>query len=393
MDSSQSNLADRVVYDDSVLKIVGHNPYYLPVSSELGDPVIVEGRPYINLASNNYLGLANDARLKKAYVDAIMRYGVSMCATPIAGGYTDLFTAVQHSLSSFIGVESVLVYPSCYQANNGIFSALAKKNDVVIFDRCAHASLIQGMRGVGCHCVPFSHNDLESLAFLLSRVQDHARVFVATESVFSTEGSIAPFREIYDLCLSHGAIPVVDDSHGIGVIGNHGRGILEYSGIEDYQGIYTTSLGKAFANNCGVVGGSHAVIDYLKYFCAHLVYSTAVAPCVLAGIQKTVEIVEQEFTTRARTLYSYHAILKHALCQSGYDIVDSTAPINSIKAGSTEETIAMSKKLFDNGVFCTPFVFPSVPKKGGRVRLIAGANLKESTVELAASIFRKLRAC
>jgi 7-keto-8-aminopelargonate synthetase-like enzyme len=386
----QCNLEDRIIFDGTVLKTVGHNPYYLSISSDLGDPVIVEGKSYINLASNNYLGLANDTRLKDVYVDAIRRYGVSMCATPVAGGYTDLFHAVQQSLSSFVGVESVLVYPSCYQANNGIFLALAKKNDVIIFDRCAHASLIQGIRSVGCRMLPFSHNDTECLDYLLSRAQDHERIFVVTESVFSTEGSIAPFREIYDLCMTHGAVPVVDDSHGIGVIGRRGRGILEYSAIEDYQGIYTTSLGKAFANNCGVVGGSHSLIEYLRYFSAHLVYSTAVVPCVLAGVLRTIKIVEEEFATLGRTIYSYHAVIKNALRESGYDIVDSSAPINSIKAGSTEETIAMAKKLYDNGIFCTPFVFPSVPKREGRVRLIAGANLKESTIERAVGIFRKL---
>jgi 7-keto-8-aminopelargonate synthetase-like enzyme len=390
MSSSQCTLDDRIIFDDTVFKTVRHNPYYLSVSSDLADPVIVEGKSYINLASNNYLGLANDARLKDAYIDAITRYGVSMCATPIAGGYTDLFHAVQQSLSSFIGVEEVLVYPSCYQANNGIFSALAKKSDVIIFDRCAHASLIQGIRSVGCRAFPFSHNDMECLDYALSKAQDHTRIFVVTESVFSTEGSIAPFRRIYDLCMSYGAVPVVDDSHGIGVIGNHGRGILEYSGIENYQGIYTTSLGKAFANNCGVVGGVHSLIEYLRYFSGHLVYSTAVAPCVLAGVLQTIRIVEQEFTSLARTLYSYHAIIKNALRESGYDIVDSMAPINAIKAGSTEETIAMAKQLFDNGIFCTPFVYPSVPKRGGRVRLIAGANLREGTIERAVRTFRTL---
>jgi len=390
MSPSQCNLDDRIVVDDTVLKTVGHNPYYLSVSSDLGDPVTVEGRSYINLASNNYLGLANDARLKDAYIGAIRRYGVSMCATPIAGGYTDLFDAVQQSLSSFIGVERVLVYPSCTQANNGIFSALAKKSDVIIFDRCAHASLIQGIRAVGCRAYPFSHNDVDCLQYVLSRAQDHVRMFVVTESVFSTEGSIAPFRKIYDLCMSTGAVPVVDDSHGIGVIGSHGRGILEYSGIENYQGVYTASLGKAFANNCGVVGGSHSLIDYLRYFSANLVYSTAVAPCVLAGVLQTIKIVEQEFPTLARKLYSYHAVIKKTLRESGYDIVDSSAPINSIKAGSTEETIAVAKKLFDNGIFSTPFVFPSVPKREGRVRLIAGANLRESTIERAVRIFREL---
>ena len=387
------DLDDRFASETGVFAAVGHNPYYLSVSSELGDPVVVEGKPCINLASNNYLGLANDERLKAAYIGAIERYGVSMCATPVAGGYTDLFDGVRDGLSRFIGVESVLVYPSCYQANNGIFCALAKKTDLVLFDRYAHASLIQGIRSAGCRSLPFGHNDVESLEYLLERFRDQARVFVVTESVFSTEGSIAPFGAIYELCMRYGAIPVVDDSHGIGVLGAHGRGILEHAGITEYQGMYTSSLGKALANNCGVVGGPRAVMDYLRFFSGHLIYSTSVAPCVLAGILRTLEILEEEYDVLRRRLYAHHAVIRDALRGSGLDIVDSEAPVNSVKAGSSEETIALAKQLFDSGIFSTPFVYPSVPRRGGRVRLIAGANLSDATVEHAAGILRMLGIC
>jgi 7-keto-8-aminopelargonate synthetase-like enzyme len=384
-----SKLEERTICNDEPLRVVGYNPYYHSINGGLDDPLLINGRHAINLASNNYLGLASDQRIKSAYIEAIRRYGVSMCATPVAGGYTDLFDIAYDVLTRFIGIESLLIYPSCYQANNGVFQAVVKKEDLVLFDRGAHSSLIQGIHATGCRMLPFVHNDMDSLEYQLRTRNGYAHVFVVTESVFSTEGSIAPFADIYQLCMHHGATAVVDDSHGIGVLGAHGGGILEHSGISEYDGIYTTSMGKALVNNCGVVGGRRHLTDYLRYFSSHLVYSTAVAPCVYAGITRTLHILESEYDERIRRVYTWHGKIKAALTEAGYTIVDSAAPINSIKSGTTEETIGLAKSLYENGIVCTPFVAPSVPKREGRIRLIAGANLREETVSRAAEILHQ----
>ncbi|MEN8193602.1 MAG: pyridoxal phosphate-dependent aminotransferase family protein [Bacteroidota bacterium] len=384
-------LEERLYVDDDVLKKFNFNPYYLSICSEQADPLIVNGQEMINLATNNYLGFSNDKRIKAAYIDAIDKYGVSMCATPIAGGYTELFNKTREKLSDFIGVEDVLVYPSCYQANNGLFPAIARKDDLILFDRFSHSSLIQGIRSVGCKSLPFSHNNMENLEYLLQRFSDYPKIFVVTESVFSTEGAIAPFAEIYKLCRQYNAVPVIDDSHGIGVIGNKGKGIISYSEIEDFDGIYTTSLGKALANNCGVIGGSKELIYYLSYYSSHLVYSTAISPSVLAGINATLDIVENEFEVRSKIIYYYSEAIKNSLLENGFKIVNGKAPINSIVAGSSEETILLAKKLFSKGIMSTPFVYPSVRKNEGKIRLIAGANLRESSIAKALDIFNEIR--
>jgi 7-keto-8-aminopelargonate synthetase-like enzyme len=387
---TENCLKERLQFDDSAIRNNGFNPYYLSICSEQTDPIIVNGRKVINLATNNYLGLSNDRRIKEAYTDAINKYGVSMCATPIAGGYTELFENTQANLAAFIGVENIVLYPSCYQANNGIFPALARKEDLIVFDRFAHSSLIQGIRSVGCKSLPFSHNNMESLESILQKHSDHPLVFVVTESVFSTEGSIAPFGKICDLCLEYNAVPVVDDSHGIGVIGKNGRGILSHCGIEEFEGIYTTSLGKAFANNCGVVGGSRELINYLSYMSPHLVYSTALPPAIIAGIARTIDIVLDEYDARAGKTYRYSEFLKEKLIENGFRVADSQAPIVSIIAGASDDTVILAKKLFDNSVLSTPFIYPSVRKNDGIVRLIAGANIKESSIEIVADLFTTL---
>jgi 7-keto-8-aminopelargonate synthetase-like enzyme len=150
-------------------------------------------------------------------------------------------------------------------------------------------------------------------------------------------------------------------------------------------------MGKAMANNCGVIGAPRHIIEYMRYYSSHLVYSTAVAPCVLAGVLRTLEILENEYPERIARVYRYRDLIRSTLCASGFPMAKGAAPINSVEAGTTEDTILLSKALYDHGVISTPFVFPSVPRNGGRVRLIAGANLDEDSIRHACRVFVDVR--
>lgn len=385
-----NSLNRRLVLDDSIIKGIGFNPYYPEIQSGLDDPIVIDGRNYIDLASNNYLGLANDLRVKEAAKLAIDKYGVSMCGTPIASGYTDLYKRVENTLSEYLGLEKTIIYPSCYQANNGLFNVISKKEDVVIVDRGAHSSLLEGIKAVGCIIRPFLHNNLDHLESQLKKIIGSSQIFVVTESVFSTEGSIAPFSNIYELCTKYGAIPVIDDSHGIGVIGKSGKGILEYAGISDYQGFYTASLGKALANMGGIISGPKKYLDYLKYYSSHLVYSTAILPSILAGIEKVIEIIECEFSSLSERMWNYRNRISNALKKSRWLLTNSITPIISIKTGTTESTLRLTKTLFNVGILSTPFIYPSVQINQGRIRLIAGSNLKEESIDKVSSILKKI---
>ena len=376
--------------DDTVARDAGFNPYYPMIQSGLHDPIIIDGRPFINLASNNYLGLADDPRLTGAAIEGIRKYGVSLCATPIASGFTDLYEACEQALSHFAGLEASLIFPSCYQANNGLFKMIAGPDDLVVFDRNAHSSLIEGIRSASCANRPFRHNDLDHLEGILQHAVNVPQVFVVTESVFSTEGTIAPFREINELCERHGAVPVVDDSHGIGVIGVNGRGILEYSGIKHYQGIYTASLGKALAVTGGFIAGKYSLINYMRYFTSHLIYSTTVSPASLKALLQVLHIMEESYPEISGRLWSHARRIAKALEHRGYQMTSSQTPINSINAGNSVQTLRMAKVLFREGILATPFIYPSVPENSGRIRLIAGANLKSTTIDKAITIFDKI---
>lgn len=380
----------RFQLDESIVRETGFNPYYCQIESALGDPIIVQGKEFINLAANNYLGLANDPRVKEAVIKGVRKYGASLCGTPIATGYIDLFKTVEQKLARFIGLEDAIILPSGYQANNGVFPTVAGKEDLIIVDHFAHSSLLQGIKTVGCKIKPFLHNNLEHLKDVLTRSKGYRQVFVVTESVFSTEGSIAPFKEIVDLCAKYDAVPVIDDSHGIGVIGKTGSGILEHQNIIVYQGIYTASLGKALANAGGVIAGKKSLIDHLRYYCSHLVYSTALTPGVLAGVAEVLDIIAAEFPTISNRMWQYRHTIRESLIIAGLKVASGEAPINSIIAGNSKDTILLAKKFYEKGILTTPFIAPSVPANEGRVRLIAGANLKEESINQVVKIIKEI---
>lgn len=381
---------NRFSLDESLARETGFNPYYITMESGLDEKAVINGNKMINLASNNYLGLAADSRVKEAAIGAVQKYGASLCGTPIATGYIDLYKRLAERLSNFVGLEETIILPSCYQANNGLFNSIAGREDLIIVDRYAHSSLIQGIKAVGCKIRPFLHNNLEYLEGVLNRSSGYRQVFVVTESVFSTDGSMAPFKEMVDLCETYNAMPVIDDSHGLGVLGKAGKGILEEQKIDGYKGIYTASLGKALANSGGIISGEQRLMKYLKYYCPHMVYSTALTPSVLAGTEAVLEIMHVEFEIIKKRLDAYKQAIFASLLDAGFAVVSSNAPINSIKTGSKENTFATAKRLFENGILATPFIEPSVPVNEGRVRLIAGANLSQDTIEEAAAIIKRI---
>ncbi len=367
------------------------DPYYSCLDSALSDKIIIEGKEYINLASNNYLGLADDQRVKEAVIESINKYGVSLCGTPIAVGYSSVGKRVERRLAEFVGVEETILLPSCYQANNGIFDMLAEKEDIIIFDHYIHSSLLQGIQSASCRNRAFLHNNLVHLEGILEKAQNYNHRWIVTESVFSTEGQLAPVDQLLDLCEKYNCTLVVDDSHGIGVIGSGGRGALKLNGINNSKRVvYTASLGKAIANLGGVIGADKETIEYLRYYFPHLIYSTALPPMVISGVEKVLDILKKDYEEINNKVWEYKKLIGEALVKKGFEIVESKSPINSIIGGDKINTINIAKKFFEKGILVTPFVEPSVPPKEGRIRIIAGANLTSDTITNVIKIIEDL---
>jgi glycine C-acetyltransferase len=363
--------------DKSPLVALRFNPYYLLLGGLRHGRPQLEGETYFDLASNDYLGLASDRRVHQAMTEAIREYGASMCGTPIATGYARILAELERQLARFTGLEAALVFPSCYQANVALFSCVAKPQDVILVDHYAHASLGQGIKTVGCKVKPFLHNDMEHLERQLAATAGFRQAFVVTESVFSTEGSIAPLGVMVDLCGRYNAIPVVDDSHGIGVLGKTGRGILEEKAIANYPGIYTASLGKALGNAGGMIGGKHLLVEALRYSCPGLIYSTALSPGCAGGVLCVLEIIRNEFGRIGAAMRDNHRRLLETLRHRQFDLCSGPAPIAAIHGGSAENTISLAREFFNHRILTTPFVPPSVPDGKGTLRLILGAKLDD----------------
>jgi 7-keto-8-aminopelargonate synthetase-like enzyme len=376
--------------DKELVRKTGFNPYYRKIQFPLDNELVIDNKKYINLAANNYLGLANDPRVKKAMCDTIEQYGSSLCGTPVSTGYAELLNQLETRLARFVNLEDAIIFPSCYQANTGLLSTIAGKEDLVIIDHYAHSSLVQGIKGSGSKIRPFLHNNIDSLAKCLGRSKNFRQTFVVTESVFSTEGSITPLNKIIKLCAKHKAIPIIDDSHGIGVLGKGGQGVLEQQKIKNFSGIYTASLGKALAASGGIIAGKKQLIDYLRYYCPHLVYSTALVPATLGAISRVIEIIEKEFTFIGQKMWDNKKLIYRELLNSGFNLVPGKAPINSIITGSSEKTIILAKKLYNKGILVTPFIEPSVPPKQGIVRLIASANLNAENINRVVTAFKEI---
>ncbi|MEN8907712.1 MAG: pyridoxal phosphate-dependent aminotransferase family protein [Clostridiales bacterium] len=367
--------------DENIVEKLGFNPYYVEIESGLDEKIIINQKEYINLASNNYLGLANNSIVKKGVIEAVEKYGASLCGTPIATGYVSIFKMMEKKMANFLKLDEALIFPSGYQANLGIFNMFLDKEDIVLVDRFAHSSLVQGIMATGCKLRPFLHNNIDHLEAILKKIKGYKNIFIVTESVFSTDGTCAPLKDLTNIANKYNAFTIVDDSHGIGVLGKNGRGVLEEEEIEEFNGIYTASLGKAIGNSGGVVAGNSKLIKCLRYYCSHLVYSTALTPGTLGGINSVLDIIEKDYPKIKTKMINYSKIIYSNLKKRGFNVLESKVPINSIKTGKKENTFKLAKLFFDNGIFTTPFVEPSVPNNDGRVRLITCANLKDSIID------------
>ncbi len=356
--------------EDQLIHQLNFNPYYQRIDSGVGLFVTINGNEYLNLSSNNYLSFAQHPEIITEMIHALDKYGASMCGTAIACGCADLYMHATDLISKFLGMEQTLLFSSCFQANVSVIRALVKADDVVFVDRNAHSSIIEGIRSTSCKIKPFKHNDVSYLADLIKRTDPNKKRFVATESVFSTEGSIAPFDEIYNLAIENDIIPIIDDSHGIGVIGKTGKGILEEKNIKQFDGIYTASTGKALGVTGGFVCSTHQIIEYLKYNTPGLMYSTAIAPALIAGIIKAVELIAKDGTKLTQKLSDHKNYLSNQLLKHNFVIAEGKAFICALIAGSNKKTLNICKALFEERILTTPFIYPSVAKNMGMIRMI-----------------------
>lgn len=369
---------------------VGFNPYYHVVQSCVGKKIMIEGRELISFGSNDYLGISGDIRMKEAAKRAIDDYGISLCGTPIVIGYTDLHKRLEGTISEFLGMDETLVYPSGYQANVGIFKLLSSMVDAILIDEYAHSCLYEGTRLTKAEVYRFPHNDMEILEKLLKETSSKRMRFIVVDGLYSTEGSIARLDHMVKLADEYNAFIIMDDAHGLGTVGDNGRGSSEIMNVLSKVHMITGSLGKALGCAGGFITTSHDIADYFRYYCSSFVYSTALPPAITAASIEAFDIVAEAKDRREKLNRNKEVLLK-AVRDLGFNTTISSTPLFSIISQHASNTIKLSRDLFERGVYAIPFIPPSVPIGRSCLRFIPSAELDTEDIERTIEIFKDLR--
>jgi glycine C-acetyltransferase len=347
-----------------------------------------DGREVVNLCSNNYLGLANHPALKAAALEAIATLGVGSGAVRTIAGNMSIHQHLEADLAAFKRTEAVLLFQSGFTANAGTVSAILGKEDVVVSDELNHGSIIDGCRLSGAEKKIFPHRDVAAARTLLAESRGARRVLLITDGVFSMDGDIAPLPELVEAAEEFGAIMMVDDAHASGVVGRDGRGTVDHFGMHGRVHIQVGTLSKAFAGLGGYVAGNRALIDYLMHRARPLLFSTSHPPSVAASALAAVRLIQQQPDLIAR-LWENTRFFQEGLRRLGFDTGVSETPITPVIVGDEARAVALSDRLFDEGVFALGIVFPVVARGRARVRTIVTAGHTTKHLERALEAFAR----
>jgi 8-amino-7-oxononanoate synthase len=367
----------------------GHYPFFRTISSAQEPVVVHEGRELIMLGSNNYLGLTNDPEVKEAAAVALAVYGTGCAGSRLLNGTLDIHVRLEEKLAEFMCREEALTFSTGFQVNLGVLSCLLGRGDVAYLDALDHACILDGCRlGFGRY-YKFMHNDMEHLERKLQATPEGRGKLIVVDGVFSMEGDLARLPELVEIKERYGARLMVDDAHGLGVFGDHGRGTPEHFDVEDQVDLVMGTFSKSLATVGGFVAGDHVVIDHIKHHARSEIFSAAPPPASVAAALKAIEIVEREPERRKR-LWENTNFMKRELTGMGYDVGASASPVIPLVIGDELRTFGMSKRLEDEGVFVNPVVSPAVPDGRAMIRTSYMATHTREHLERALDAFRKV---
>ncbi|MCR1834121.1 glycine C-acetyltransferase [Oceanobacillus caeni] len=344
-----------------------------------GPMITIGNKSFINLSSNNYLGLATDPRLKKVAQEAIGSHGVGSGAVRTINGTLDLHDKLENKLAEFKGTEAAIAYQSGFNCNMAAISAVMDKRDVIFSDALNHASIIDGCRLSKATIIRYEHSDMDDLrkkAKQAISLGKYKKMMIITDGVFSMDGDIAKLPDIVDIAEELNLITYVDDAHGSGVTGN-GYGTVKQFGLEEKIDFQIGTLSKAIGVVGGYVAGKKVLIDWLKARSRPFLFSTALSPADIAASIKAIELL-MDSKELNQVLWENGNYLKHGLVKLGFNIGKSETPITPCIIGDEKVTQLFSNRLYDEGVYAKSIVFPTVPKGTGRIRnMPTSAHTKE----------------
>jgi len=359
------------------------------VESSVGAWVTIEKRRVLNMCSNNYLGFANDPRLCAAAKRAIDEFGVGPGAVRSIAGTMSLHIELERRIARFKGTEAALSVQSGLNTNLATIPLLTDKDDILFTDELNHASIIDGVRLTKAQRGIYPHRDVDALASLLEENRAIPKKLIITDGVFSMDGDLAPLPGIVEVAERYGAMVMVDDAHGEGVLGRNGRGIVDHFGLHGRVDIECGTMSKAFGVMGGYIAGNARIVEYLRQRARPFLFSSAATPPDVAACIAGIDILEAS-DEPVRKLWDNARSFKKALIDLGFDLGVSETPITPVMLGEAATAWDFSKALFAEGVFATAIAFPTVPRGKARIRVMLSAAHSAEDLKFAVDAFAKV---
>jgi 8-amino-7-oxononanoate synthase len=357
-----------------------------PLESPPGPTIQMDGRSLINFASNDYLGLANDPRLKQAAITAIQAWGTGSTGSRLLSGHRSLHSQLETAIADWKQTEAALVFSSGYLANLGTITALVGQRDLILGDQYNHSSLKNGAKLSGAAYREYPHNNLEQLAQYLHQERSHyRRCLILSDSVFSMDGDLCPLPEIIALAQSHNCMVLIDEAHATGVMGKTGSGCREYFHCQTAQIVQMGTLSKALGSLGGYVAGTAQLIDFLRNRAASWIYTTALSPADTAAAIAAIQVIQQE-PERLQNLWSNVQYFQTHLASIAHKLLLSHSPILCVELDSPEQALALAQQLQNQGIFAPAIRPPTVPTS--RIRFTLMANHTQSQLQQAIKVLK-----
>ncbi len=375
--------------DPETVREMGLYPYFRMIASGQDPIVTMNGDAVIMLGSNNYLGLTNHPEIKKAAAEALAAYGTGTAGSRFLNGTLEIHVELEERLARFMQREAALTFSTGFQVNLGVISSLVDRRDVVILDNLDHACILDGARLSFGRVLKYQHNDMDSLEERLRSIEPDRGKLIVVDGVFSMEGDVADLARIVELKDKYGARLMVDDAHGVGVMGEHGRGTSEHLGVEGDTDLVMGTFSKSLATVGGFVAGDRPIIEWVKHHARSLIFSAAPPPASVASVIKAIEIIERE-PERRQQLWDNTRYMKRAFTDLGFDTGDSASPVIPLVVGDDMTAFRMTMRLQEEGVFANPVVSPAVPPGRAMIRTSYMATHTREHLDRALEAFAKV---
>ncbi len=370
------------------LQKIGMYPYFRVIQSAQGPEVIMNGKKMIMIGSNNYLGLTNHPKVKEAAINAIKKYGTGCAGSRFLNGTLDIHVELEEKLAWFMRKEAALIFSTGFQVNLGVIASLIGKDDVVIIDKMDHASIVDGCRLSFGEVKRYKHNEIEDLERVLRECEDKTKL-VVVDGVFSMEGDIVKLPEVYQVCQKYGARLMVDDAHGIGVLGNTGRGTAEHFELEKEVDLIMGTYSKSLASIGGFIAGHRDVINYIKHFGRAFIFSASPPPASVAAVSAAIDIIVNEPERREKLWKNTHKMLK-GFKELGFNIGVAETPIIPVIVGEDELAFKFVMMLQEEGIFANVAVSPAVPPGKALIRTSYMATHTDEHLDRVLEAFNKV---